>query len=256
MTLSDRMKKYEEPTDLCLVRRMPAIIRIDGKAFHSFTKRFSPDYDEFFRRMMEQTTLELCKNIQGARIAYSQSDEISILLVDYNKFNSEPFLNGRVQKIASVVASMATLYFNKEINDACLNSQSAEGPKFDGVLVSLLCNKLHTAMFDARVFNIPREDVTNYFIWRQQDAVRNSILDLGYKYFSHKQLLNHSCDQIQDKLFKERGINWNNCEIKLKRGFTVAKHGGDFWYTDLAIPEFSKDREYIDLLVNCVEEGE
>ena len=265
MNLNNRMKKYEEPTNLCLVRRMPAIIRIDGKAFHTFTKGFSPEYDEFFRCIMEQTILELCRNIQGARIAYSQSDEISILLVDYNRFNSEPFLNGRIQKIASVVASMTTLYFNKAINDACLNSQSAEKPKFDGRLASLLCNKLHTAMFDARVFNIPREDVTNYFIYRQQDAVRNSILSLGYQYFSHKDLLNLSCDQIQDKLFREKGINWNDCLVKLKRGFTAIRHGsrdtyntpyGSGWHLDLNIPEFTKDRSYVDDLVNQVEEGE
>ncbi len=256
MNLSDRMKQYERPTDMYLVRRMPAIIRIDGKAFHSFTRGFSPDHDEVFRALMETTTESLCREIQSARIAYSQSDEISILLVDYNKFNTDPFLSGRVQKIVSVAASMATVYFNQAINTFCLNAQSSEKPKFDGYLASLLSDKLYKAMFDARVFNIPREDVTNYFIWRQQDAVRNSILDLGYKYFSHKQLLNHSCDQIQGKLFKEKGINWNECPIKIRRGFTVAKHGGEYWYTDLAIPEFSKDREYIDLLVNRVEEGE
>ncbi len=252
MNLSDRMKKYEEPTDLCLVRRMPAIIRIDGKAFHSFTKGFSPDYDKFFRRMMEQTTLELCRNIQGARIGYSQSDEISILLVDYNKFNSEPFLNGRIQKIASVVASMATTYFAQSMSDII------EEEQYDTHIDSeyFLTQKLHTAMFDARVFNIPREDVTNYFIWRQQDAVRNSILSLGYKFFFHNDLLNLSCDQIQEKLFSEKGINWNDCEIKLKRGFTTlkSKTGADYWVIDLDIPEFTKDRSYIDDLVNQVEE--
>lgn len=253
MTLSDRMKKYEEPTDLCLVRRMPAIIRIDGKSFHSFTKGFSPEYDEIFRMMMEQTTLELCRNIQGARIAYSQSDEISILLVDYNKFNSESFLNGRIQKIASVAASMATIYFDKAINDALKHNTLRVN--FSSLLYSLLTSKLFTAMFDARVFNIPREDVTNYFIWRQQDATRNSILSLGYQHFSHKELLNISCDQIQEKLFSEKRINWNECAIKLKRGFAVVKRETG-WHLDLNIPEFTKNRIYIDRLVYQIEEGE
>lgn len=252
MTLSDRMKKYEEPTNLCLVRRMPAIIRIDGKAFHSFTKGFSPDYDEFFRRMMEQTTLELCKNIQGARIAYSQSDEISILLVDYNKFNSEPFLSGRIQKTASVVASMTTVYFNKTIATEMVK-HIATLEDFD--VSRFLDTKANKAIFDARVFNIPREDVTNYFIWRQQDAVRNSILNLGYQYFSHKELLNHSCDQIQEKLFSEKDINWNECLVKLKRGFVVVKREQD-WHLDLNVPEFTKDRSYVDELVNQIEEEE
>ncbi len=249
MTLSDRMKKYEEPTDSCLVRRMPAIIRIDGKAFHTFTRGFSPDYDEIFRMMMQETTIQLCKNIQGARIAYSQSDEISILLVDYNKFNTDPFFDGRVQKIVSVAASMATVYFNKTIEDAFEDNCKQPGK------LSFLFDKLHTAMFDARVFNIPREDVTNYFIWRQQDAVRNSILSLGYQHFSHKDLLNHSCNQIQEKLFSEKEINWNDCLVKLKRGFAVVKLETG-WFLDLNIPELTKDRSYVDELVNQVEEGE
>ena len=258
MTLSDRMKKYEEPTDSCLVRRMPAIIRIDGKAFNTFTRALPPEYNEIFRMMMEQTTLELCRNIQGARKAYSQSDEISILLVDYNKFNSEPFLNGHIQKIASVVASMTTVYFNKTINDALEDNAQLGNP-----MALWMATRLYTAMFDARVFNIPREDVTNYFIWRQQDAVRNSILNLGYEFFSHKELLNHSCNQIQEKLFSEKNINWNDCLVKLKRGFAVIRYGsrgsynapyGSGWHLDLNVPEFTKDRSYVDDLVNQVEE--
>ncbi len=260
MTLSDRMKKYEEPTDSCLVRRMPAIIRIDGKAFHTFTRGFSPEYDEIFRMMMEQTTLELCRNIQGARIGYSQSDEISILLVDYNKFNSEPFLNGRIQKIASVVASMTTSYFNQTL-ETMLVKHVIDLGNFD--IPCFLGTKTNKAMFDARVFNIPREDVTNYFVWRQQDAVRNSILSLGYKFFSHNELLDHSCDQIQEKLFSEKSINWNNYPVKLKRGLAVVRHSsrgsynasyGSGWHLDLNVPEFTKDRSYVDELVNQVEE--
>lgn len=254
MNLSDRMKQYERPTDLYLVKRMPAIIRVDGKAFHTFTKGFSPVYDEIFRKLMETTAARLCHDIQSARIAYSQSDEISILLIDYNKFNTDPFLNGRVQKIVSVVASMATLFFNNTIDRVLVAEKykcNKDNCQLENPLVLLMATKLHTAMFDARVFNIPREDVTNYFIWRQQDAVRNSILSLGYKYFSHKDLLNLSCDQIQDKLFKEKGVNWNDCLVKLKRGFAATKVG-----LDLEIPEFTKNGTYIDRFVNQVEEGE
>lgn len=250
MNLSDRMKRYEQPTDLYLVKRMPAIIRIDGKAFHIFTRGFSPQYDKFFRRMMEETTLKLCKNIQCARLGYSQSDEISILLIDYNKFNTDQFFDGRIQKIVSIAASMTTTYFN-QIIDNIIKEERSNWNRISEFLI----DKIHKAMFDVRVFNIPREDVENYFIWRQQDAVRNSILSLGYKYFSHKDLLNLSCDQVQEKLFSEKEINWNNCSIKLKHGFAVAKHSIG-WKIDLDIPEFSKERGYVELLVNHMEEGE
>lgn len=232
-SLGDRMKGYENVSRYSLVRRMPAIIRVDGKAFHTLTRGMARPFCESFVECMQETAREMCEQIQGAQVAYVQSDEISLLLVDYRALDSQPWLDAGVQKMASISASIATMAFNL-----------AYVARFTGK---------PRALFDSRVFNLPREEVTNYFIWRQQDATRNSIEATGQAHFSHKQLHGVNCDQIQEKLFQEKGINWNDTPTHLKRGACVTRRTFDGpensirhrWEVDREIPVFTRDRDYI-----------
>lgn len=192
-SLGDRMKEnYENRAKTFLVRRMPVIIRLDGKAFHTFTKGLKKPYDEIFHNTMNATMKYLCENIQGCKLGYTQSDEITLLLTDYDTLTTDAWFDYNVQKICSVSASMATMAFNKFLR----NNFNAVDLDADLEYVKMLFKKLDCAMFDSRCFNIPTEEVTNCFIWRQQDATRNAIQMLGQCNFSHKELHNKSCNDI------------------------------------------------------------
>src|SRR5258706_22375 len=170
--LGTRMKEfYENRSQSYLARRIPAIIRIDGKAFHTFTNKFTKPFDNVMIKSMQLTAKKLCAQIQGAKIAYTQSDEISLLLTDWDNLKTDAWFDYNIQKITSVSASMTTLYFNNIFAEICTVEQS---------------DKIDTALFDARVFSIPKEDVNNYFWWRQIDCIRNSIQMLAQSNFSHK----------------------------------------------------------------------
>lgn len=260
-SLGDRMKgNYENAYRIYLTRRTPAIIRIDGKAFHSFTKGLNKPYDLIFKNAMWQTTQYLCENIQNARLGYVQSDEISILMIDYNKFTTSAWFDNNIQKICSVSASMATMAFNqffaKEASAAFkCPGEHVQYPRYDSFALNdarpgeflSYQKKFGCATFDSRVFNIPESEVCNYFIWRQQDATRNSIELLGRQYFSNKELHKVNCKQIQDKLFTEKDVNWNDCPTFFKRGVCVYKVKEEAnWKIDLEIPIFTQKRDFIE----------
>ena len=249
-SLGDRMKSYyENAYRMYLTRRTPTIIRIDGKAFHTFTRGLAKPYDRIFKRTMWNTTKYLCENIQNTRLGYVQSDEISILMIDYNKFTTAAWFDNNIQKICSVSASMATMAFNKFFKEEVEKYFNAEGVNDHyGVTLETYMKKFGNAMFDSRVFNLPESEVCNYFIWRQQDATRNSIELLGREYFSQKELYKVNCKQIQDKLLTEKGINWNDCPTFFKRGVCVDKidDTDNPWLLDLEIPIFTQDRTFIE----------
>jgi len=238
MDLGDRMKLYEKVSQINLTRRMPCIIRIDGKAFHTFTSGMNKPWDIRLVNLFLESIIFLCENIQGLKIAYWQSDEVSLLLTDYEKITTDAWFDKNVQKMVSVSASLITAKFNRLLfRDLFFTEERYCIP----------------VMFDSRVFTLPKEEVCNYFIWRQQDAERNSIQGLAQANFPHKQLLNLSCDKLQDKLFLEKGISWNNCATWQKRGACVVKEYYEKdgatrskWIVDWEIPIFTKDREYIE----------
>ena len=271
--LDVRMKKYEYVTRDYLVRRTPVIIRIDGKAFHTFTKGFEKPYDLRFNEAMQRTMKYLCENVEGCIMGYTQSDEITLVLCDYKKITSQAWFNDNIQKMCSVSASLATLEFNRAFAEIVSNWEDDTFPTFsfgeEGVVdeegyakfqkLSDAYSKaiMRGAMFDSRVFNIPKEEVNNCLLWRQQDATRNSSEALAQANFSHKSLEGLSCDELQDKLFTERGINWNNCPTSQKRGCCCIKvqetainpKGEEYtrskWVIDTEIPIFSKDTDYV-----------
>lgn len=283
-SIGDRMKGYYENIPKTrLVRRLPVIIRVDGKAFHTFLKGFKKPFDEILIEVMDETSKYLCKNIMGAKLAYVQSDEISILLTDYDRLNTEAYFNYEVEKICSVVASMATLAFNKnlarlteEFATDVLNIPSTYNIEEERKYIETLRKAVDRgALFDARCFNIPKEEVTNYFYWRQLDASRNSIQLVGHAYFSDAELYKKSCNEIQDMLVLNKGVNWNNYATYQKRGRCIVKNrivvGSDSiirtavlrdisqsesaWIIDSDIPIFKGEgREYIDRLVFIGEE--
>lgn len=197
-------ERYEDRTRYFLPRRTYTIIRLDGKAFHTYTRGMEKPYSELLTNAMDFTAINLCKEIQGVKFAYTQSDEISLLLTDFSGPETQAWFDGNIQKIVSVAASIATVHFN---NGMMLNSPTPA----------------MRAMFDARVFTIPdRTEVANYFIWRQQDAVRNSIQMLAQSLYSHKQLEGKNSSELQELTF-QKGKNWNDVAVRNKRGGFVAK---------------------------------
>ena len=255
-TLGDRMKDFEAIPKNFLIRRMPVIIRLDGRAFHSFTRRAAikngaheDPFSETMKFCMTHTAKVLCKQVQNVVLAYTQSDEISLLLTDWATFDTQQWFTGNIQKIVSLSASIATLAFNS----AYATYESIKD-----------CEDM--PMFDARVFNLTREEVCNYFLWRQQDASRNSVNMLAQYHFSHKVLQGKNNSQMQDMLMLEKGVNWNDIDTWKKRGFCVKKaqrnlvHEGENgftatfveelgWQPDYEIPIFSQDRQYINKFV-------
>lgn len=249
--LGNRMKEnYENRAKTQLLRRTPVIIRLDGKAFHTFTRGFKKPFDDILTEAMQQTMLTLCKEIQGCVLGYTQSDEITLILTDYKKLETAAWFDYDIQKICSVSASIATLAFNR----CFLNEIQKKYESISGLTVSVYYQAwLKGALFDARCFNIPKEEVTNCLLWRQQDATRNSINAVGQAYFSHKELHELNTNQVQDKLFKEKGINWNDLPIYLKRGSCCIKQEINklsVWVIDNYIPIFKGDgRNYIEKLI-------
>lgn len=279
-SLGDRMKRYENVPKVNLVRRMPVIIRLDGKAFHTFTRGFQKPFDPVLMQTMNDTMKYLCENIQGCVLGYTQSDEITLVLVDYQTLTSDAWFDNSVEKMCSISASMATLAFNNAWRENVDNWAGErvldwyEGGTYHPELVDqealkqakIYTSRYNRALFDSRVFNIPKEEVMNCLVWRQKDATRNSIQSAGQANFSHKQLMGKSCEQIQEMLFTEKGINWNDYSVSCKRGTCCVKRmirvtphvvnnpnvqvvERKKWDIDYNIPIFNRDPDYINSLI-------
>ena len=253
--LGKRMKTYYEAIPkTSLMRRTPVAIRIDGKAFHTFTRGFEKPFDTLLVNVMQQTTKKLCENIQNCVFGYTQSHEITLILVDYKNINTAAWIDYEVQKLCSISASMATLYFNtffkQSVEEFDINSIIKEKEVDNYKLLNSYKRALNTgAMFDSRCFNIPKEEVCNLIYWRQLDATRNSIQMVGQANFSHKELQGLTCNKIQDKLITETDINWNNYPTYLKRGTSCLKKDSE-WTLDMNMPILKgEDRKYVEDLI-------
>jgi len=258
--LGDRMKKnYENRTRILLPRRTYTIIRIDGKAFHTYTRGCVRPFDDGLIEDMDATACYICKNVQGAKFAFVQSDEISILMTDFEKIGTDAWFDGNIQKIVSVAASMATAKFNQLRFMRKFNSPSVSY-NADAILSIIDVTKL--AEFDARTFTIPMDvEVENYFIWRQQDCVRNSISSVAQSLYSQRELAGKNMSQQQD-MIHEKGQNWNDYAPKYKRGRFIFKQSFEkeiilqkdelkdsvcirtAWVSD-ECPTFTQDRDFL-----------
>lgn len=224
--IGTRMKgNYEDRYRVYLTRRTPVIVRVDGKAFHTLTRKCEKPFDSNFNIVMRDTAGYLANNMQGAKVVYVQSDEISVLLTDYDDLQTDAWFDYNVQKIVSVTASMATAIFNYYLKD---NFNDKVG------------------LFDGRAFNIPKEEVANYFLWRQEDWIRNSVQMLAQAHFSHKQL--HKKNQKDMLLMLEEvGVRWDELEPRWKNGiFFIKDENGMIFHDDFRV---SQSRDVINNLV-------
>lgn len=238
-SIGDRMKRYEGAARVYLTPRMPLIVRIDGRAFHTYTKklragRTSTDpWNGILRDALTEAARELLREISGAKIAYLQSDEISVLVTDYDKRSSQPWFDKSLSKMCSVSASIATMAFNNHIREYV-----------DRGFASASCPA--TATFDSRAYCVPREDVTNYFVWRQRDAEKNSISMLAQHYFSHRELHGKSGPEKKDMLAREHGIRWESLHPWKKRGWCVGRKTATMTYAEFAAKKETAPRSIAD----------
>lgn len=246
--LGNRIKThYEDRFRYKLPRRSYTIIRIDGKSFHTYTKGLQRPFDDGLIEDMNHTAAFLCKNIMGAKMGYVQSDEISILISDFDTLETQSWFDGNIQKMTSIGASLATSEFNRlRLMRACNDSDLIEK-----CLANHEIQNFNMATFDARVFQIPsRVEVENYMIWRQQDAVRNSISSVAQSLYSPKELHGVKTNEMQELIF-QKGINWNDYDFRKKRGAVIGKvqievDGGAIrnrWEV-IETPIFTQDREF------------
>lgn len=274
--LGDRMKSfYEDRFRYKLPRRSFTILRVDGKSFHTYTRGLKRPFDKGLIEDMNLTATYLCENIQGAKMAYVQSDEISVVLTDFDDLQTDAWFDGNIQKMCSIASSLATAKFNQ----LRMSRSTWEGMDISGYLDQEEIERFKLAMFDARVFQIPfEEEVVNYFIWRQQDATRNSISSVAQSLYSPKDLHGKKTDEMQEMIF-QKGTNWNDFSPREKRGGvirkvekTYLKRGAEVtvienpeeinltlpgwsiytrnkWGTDPETPIFSKEKEYLKSII-------
>jgi tRNA(His) guanylyltransferase len=202
--LGDRIKRYEHVTDYHLTPRSPVFIRVDGKSFHTYTRHLEKPFDLRLVGAMVHATQQTARQMTGFKLAYTQSDEASFLITDYDNLDSQGWFDYELSKIISVTASAFTAYFNQAMAETTVMS----GP----------------AMFDARAFVVPESDVANVFLWRQKDWARNSIQMLARAHFSHKELLGKKHAEIHEMLFT-KGVNWAHLDDQLKNGTYVTRGG-------------------------------
>ena len=279
-----RMQNYKYTSDQSLMRRTPVIIQIDGMHFHTFTKGLDKPFDEILVQSMRDTTKYLCENIQGCVLAYTQSDEINLLLIDYQELDSQAWFDNRIQKLTSAAASLATLEFNRRFAERVRimrtmvfhgnypdnsNEKTHETAKY---LKKFRAVK-NGATFAACAFNLPQDEVTNFFYWRQQDAIRNSIQMVGQANFPHTELQHKSCEDIKQMLRDKSEATggtikpWEDYPLSLQRGTCIIKneevldqddpeiYKRFYWDVDENVPIFKGDgRNYIDKLVYLDEE--
>ena len=254
--IGTRMKEfYENIPKNRLMRRCPVAIRIDGRAFHTFTRNLKKPFDLLLVQSMQDTMKYLCENIQGCVFGYTQSDEITLILIDYQTLTSSAWFDYEVEKICSISASMATKAFNKAFADHTeayiegLNKAwnvDDDDAAYEKTLLKCLDMG---AEFDSRCFNIPKEEVTNLIFWRQNDASKNSVQMVGRAYFTHAALKDKDLGQIQDMLHEEHGINWNDYPVMLKRGGACIRTENG-WVVDQNMPILKgDDRSYVDNLI-------
>jgi tRNA(His) 5'-end guanylyltransferase len=238
--LGDRMKEYENCSRFALPQRLPVIVRVDMRAGHTFTRGLSKPYDDDFNACMKHLVTELCSEMSLCRFGFSQSDEASFVTYS-TKVGTEPWFGNVLSKVVSLSASVATVAFNSKWHELRPDDT----------------RRYMKAQFDSRAFVLPVHEVVNYFWWRQADATRNSIESLAHAHFSQKSLNGLNSSMLQEKLFSEKGINWNDVATKYKRGFACKKRAveittengvvtRDKWFIDEEVPVFSADRSYVE----------
>ena len=203
MRIDNRMKKcYEHPYRITLTKKTPVILRLDGKSFHTLTKRYCQrPFDRNLMGIMRDTAITVMDEISGSKCAYVQSDEISILITDYDKFDTCAWFDYNIQKMCSISAAIASVKFSERFG--------------------------YPAYFDARVFNVPKDDVVNYFVWRQSDWIRNSVMMYARTYYSQKELDKKPKNVVIEMMKAEHSANWYDLDDAVKYGQFLIRGGDD-----------------------------
>jgi tRNA(His) 5'-end guanylyltransferase len=203
--LGERMKQYEgAEAGRRLMPLLPALARLDGRAFHSFVRGLARPFDQRLSDLMIDTTTFLVRET-NATVGYTQSDEITLAWVP-EEFDTQVFFDGRVQKMTSVLAALCAAHFNRRL-PAFLPGEFAE----------------RLPVFDCRVWNVPTlEEAANTYVWRELDATKNSISMAARAYYDHAELHDKSGPEMQELLWR-KGINWNNYPVFFKRGTFIQR---------------------------------
>lgn len=244
--LGARMKQYEDVNKTRLINKLPVVIRFDGCHFHTFTRGMGKPFDDVLINVMAKTLESLCKEIPGCVLGYTQSDEMTLVLVDYDRLETQPWFGNVLRKIESVGGALATRNFNHIYREEIESLKDSDN-------YSLYKSRIDKAIFDCRAFNVPIFEVENELIWRQQDCIRNSINLFGQSYFSHRQLQGKKCNQVKEMLLKEKGIDWDKAPVYMQRGICCIKESVCIadgvermkWKIDKNIPLFTNNKEYI-----------
>lgn len=216
-SLGDRMKSYEQAWRQILPPRLPILVRLDGRAFHSLTRKMEKPFDKEMTAAMDGVTIELAEHTQGCILAYTQSDEISLLLQQDGTINTQAAFGGVLQKITTLLASQASVLFNEQ-----METMSPLGRRFDPL-----------PTFDARAWVMPWDDVPNYFLWRYKDWRRNSVNMLGRAHFSHKEMAGKSVDDIL-LMLSAKGVYWDEFEYRDQYGYFYSPYK-ESWVASLNI---------------------
>ena len=255
--MGKRMKEnYENRAKTSLTRRLPVALRLDGKSFHHFLRDFKKPFDEILVKSMQATMKYLCENIQGCVFGYTQSDEITLILVDYQRLNSSAWFDYDVQKVCSVSASMATMAFNKifannvfEYLKATICKEDGKTTNDEDAYLEVLQRAIEEgAMFDSRCFNIPKEEVNNLVLWRQLDASKNSVQMVARSYFADRELKGKNTNEMQDMIFQKANLNWNDLPTPCKRG-TACRKTEEGWELDYDMPRLNENTDYVNSLI-------
>ena len=225
LSLADRMKMYESKNSTRLDAKIPVIIRVDGKGFSKYTKQFQKPFDDLLIQAMHYCAEKVSEELQGFRLAYAQSDEISFLVTNSGKENSEICFGGKVNKINSICASVITAHFNQ--------------------FMSRYSTVKQLAYFDCRCFHVPEDDVSNYFLHRARDWSRNSVTMLGREHFSHKEMHGKNKDEVKANLLQIKQVDWNKLTDDLKYGTFITKGEEISYVKDNVEAEYSKVDEFI-----------
>lgn len=257
-------ENYENRTRYSLPRRTYTVLRIDGKAFHTYARDCERPFDEGLIADMQNTAKALCESIQGCKLAYTQSDEISLVLTDFDQIETEGWFDGNLQKMVSISASIATSEFNKLRLLRKVSTYTVQTFPTEDEYLHYIDPGIHdeitgfnTANFDSRAFTISsRSEVMNYLFWRQQDASKNSVSMVARSFYSHKELEGKSTNEMQEMIFQKSGKNWNNYPTYQKRGSCAYRAKADFgpeaafgrakWIIDRDIPIFSSDWTWLE----------
>jgi tRNA(His) guanylyltransferase len=249
-SLGDRMKsQYENRARHYLPRRAYTLVRVDGKAFHTWTRGLTKPYDLDFMSCMDAAAIELCKQTSGAQLAFVQSDEITVVMTDFSDEGTQAWFDGSQSKIESITASIATMAFNRAVMD----HQAHVAVHGDSRKKYPMVAKEASALFDSRAWSMAdRIEVINNLIWRQKDSERNSVTMLASHYASHKQLHGKDISARHDAIHAA-GDNWNNHPTNFKRGRVIQKFVGEndrtSWAVNPETPVFTKTPEFLDKLI-------